>query len=390
MYRNTRFSELMKPLSRSIFQKQVALHNADRYCKSFKSWDHLLALVYGQISGCTSLRELENTYNSHSGCHYHLGAQPIKRTTLADANARRSAALFESTAKLLLGGLQGRLKHNIEEMLYLIDASPITLKGLGYDHWTSAHRTRNTQGLHIHVLYDAHHALPIDTQVTTPTTPEIKVAQQLPIQPGATYVFDRGYYDYNWWHRIDQAGARFVTRFKRDAALTVLESRSQPYSGSSAVLADEVVTFRIKQPRAGKTNHYQTPLRRITIDRPDNATPLVLATNDLQSDAQEIADLYKARWQIELFFKWLKQNLKIKRFYGRSENAVKIQIYTALITYLLIYHYKKINNEFQSLRECLQVLSRSIFERPETLYYTYKRRKHEIQLLAQQQPSLLI
>lgn len=390
MYRNTRFHTLMEPLSRSFFEKQVAVCDADRYCKSFKSWDHLIALIYGQISGCTSLRELENTYNSHSGCHYHLGTQPIKRTTLADANARRDVGLFETTAKHLLSQVKGRLKRNIKEMLYLIDASPITLKGLGYDHWASAHRTRNTQGLHIHVLYDAHYALPIGTQISTPNTPEIKVAQQLSIQPQATYVFDRGYYDYNWWYRIGQAGARFVTRFKRDAALTVLKSNPQPTSGTSTVLADEVVQFRIKQPRAGKTNLYQTPLRRITIERLGKSTPLVLATNDLKSSASEIANLYKARWQIELFFKWLKQNLKIKRFYGRSENAVKIQIYVALITYLLIYYYKQTHSQFQNLRTCLQVLSRSIFERPETLYSRYKRRKYQIQQVANQQLALLL
>jgi IS4 transposase len=173
----------------------------------------------------------------------------------------------------------------------------------------------------------------------------------------AIYVCDRGYCDYNWWHQIDSAGAHFVTRFKSNAALAVVSERPIDLDDTGTILSDSTVQLKSKQASGGRKNLYRHPLRRVTIARPDKATPLVLATNDLVSPASVIAQRYKDRWAIELFFKWIKQHLRIKKFLGRTENAVRIQILTALISYLLVVLYKQRHALRATLWECLCVIS---------------------------------
>lgn len=381
MYRNTRLGDVMKGLPRGFFDRVVEEAEADKYSKGFSSWDQLLVMVYGQISGSTSLRSLLSRYNSHKAQHYHLGTREIKRSTLADANGKRSTEVFTVLCGHLLQQAHRGVRKECRDLLYLLDSTPIPLKGHGHE-WTHAHKTARSAGLKLHMLYAPQAEVPVYGHITAPNVNDIEDARGLSIEEGATYVFDKGYCDYNWWHEIEQCGAEFVTRFKSNASLVKVQDRLIPKDKQAIILEDSVVRFKHKHPGGGRVNHYQLPLRRIVVHRPDKARPLILATNKLECPAEEVAELYKARWGIELFFKWLKQNLKIKRFLGRSENAVRIQILTALIAYLLIHAFRRRHQITTSLHLLVAELSVTLFQRPQTDKYManrYRRRRMEFE-----------
>lgn len=198
----------------------------------------------------------------------------------------------------------------------------------------------------------------------------------------------KGYCDYNWWHRIDMAGALFVTRFKANAALKIEQEQDIAADAASIVLQDRIVRFKYKKQSGGRINAYLKPLRCITIARADKPTPMVLATNDLASTTLEIAQHYKQRWDIELFFKWIKQHLKIKKFFGRTENAVRIQLLTALISYLLVALYKLTHGLKQSLWDCLCRVRATLFQRPDIEAARYRQRRRQTEEMARMQPDL--
>jgi len=389
MYRNTRFADLLKGLPRPVFEKFVDRFEADKHGKGFRAWDQLLALMYGQISGSTSLREIETGFNSQAAHHYHLGTRDIRRSTLADANQNRSSALFEAVCQHLMTQLGRRQRREVSDLLCLLDSTPIPLKGLGYDDWTGGNHNHRTQGLKIHVLIAEASWTPLEAVVTAPNVNDVTVGKQMPIEPGHTYVFDKGYCDYNWWHQIYEAGAFFVTRFKNNVGLKVIDSASVAESNDSPILSDEVVEFKNRRPGGQRINHYHgTPLRRVTVAREGGKPPLVLATNDMESPALVIAERYRQRWGIELFFKWLKQNLRIRAFLGRSENAVKTQIFTALITYLLLHIGNSLNGAHESLRDCLTELRAGLFQRMATEQELLRRRTRRRQEWQRQQAAL--
>lgn len=387
MFSITTFSELMKGLPRGTFDQLVSRHNADKYCKKFRHWDHLIAMLYGQLSGTTGLRPLEAGFNSQAAHHYHLGTGPIKRATLADANEKRSDLVFGKVASSLMKQASRAIRKEGKELMFLLDSTSITLKGQEFERWTAANRTRNTQGLKLHMLLDALNETPAWSSFSAANVNDVELAPQVPLQKDALYVFDKGYCDYNWWHQIDCARARFVTRFKSNAALLHIEDRAIPDGANGIVLADRIV--RLKSRQAGRrSNPYKQPLRCVSVIRPDKRTPLVLATNDMSSSALDIAQRYKDRWAIELFFKWIKQHLRIKKFFGRSENAVRIQILTALIGYLLVALYKQRHGLKDSLWVCLCVISATLFQRRKTEQALDQRRREEHRNAAQIQPGL--
>jgi putative transposase len=388
MFRISRLHEIMKGLPRGTFDRIVDTHRADKHTKGFGCWDQLLAMVYAQLAGANSLRVLEAGFNSQGTHHYHLATSAIRRSTLADALSRRPAAVFAEAARWLMAQAGRHLRREGEELLYVLDSTSITLTGPGFDAWTQATRTRHTQGIKLHVLYENDAQIPVQHRLTAPNVNDIDEGARLPIKPGAVYVFDKGYCDYNWWSRIDAQKALFVTRFKRNAALRV--ERALPIAGedAGAVLSDEIVRFANKHPRGGRKNHYHKPLRRVTVARPEHDSPLVLATNDLDSPAAVIARRYRERWAIELFFKWIKQHLRIKRFLGRSENAVRIQILTALITYLLLALYRQSENFTGSLWTLLSQVRATLFQRPAIDAEQYRRRKEAMAEFASRQGGL--
>ncbi len=389
MFRITTFQELLKGLPRSAFEKVVKKHNADKYCKRFGHWDQLIAMLYAQLSATTGLRPLQTAFNSHEAHLYHLGTAPIKRSTLADANERRPDTVFSEIATWLMAQVSGQLRQESKELMYLLDSTSVTLKGREFDRWTSNNQTRNTQGIKLHVLLESTSQTPSWTRFSAANVNDVELAAAVPLQEGALYVFDKGYCDYNWWHSIGLAGARFVTRFKYNAGLKVIEDRTIPTEDQGAVLQDQLVKFKSKSPGGRRVNkHFDKPLRRVTIVRPDKPRPLVLATNDFTASAMEIAQRYKERWAIELFFKWIKQHLKIKKFLGRTENAVRIQILTALISYLLVAIHKQRHKLKQSLWDCLCLVRVALFQHFEAEESPYRRRRRDAQYAAQMQGGL--
>lgn len=380
MYRNTRFGDVMKGLPRGGFEKIVTQFEGDKHSKGFRSWDQLIAMVFAQLSGCRSLRELEAGFNSETSHYYHLGSRSIKRSTLADANRSRSSDVFAAVCEQLMAQAHRKVRKEFGDLLYLIDSTPIPLKGLGYDDWSKDNHNHRTQGLKVHMMIVGNRALPVHTEITAANVNDIDAGRRMGIAAGSTYVFDKGYCDYSWWHRIEQSGAYFVTRLKRNAGIRCEKEQAIPEDEQRSILADEQVVFTNKCPGGKRKNAYQDKaVRRVTVNR-EGKSPLVLVTNDFTRSALEIAELYKRRWGIELFFKWLKQNLKIKRFLGRSENAVKIQIYTALIAYLLVERYRQQSGVVQTLTLCLAELKAGLLSRPQVgIEAIQKRRRWRVE-----------
>lgn len=328
------FSRLLEPLDRRTMNRIVARHGGDRGVGSGPNgWTcvrHLRTLLFAQFTGLNSLREITEGLAAQPGGLYHLDLRVPRRSTLSDAQAHRPAAVFRDICQMLIGRAGRVVRRQGNEMIQLIDASPIPLRDPRVA-WAEA--DPHTRGLKLHVGYDPRSDVVDWVEIASPRVSELTVARRRPIVPGALYVFDKGYLDFGWWHAIDQAGAFFVTRLKTNTKRRDVCARAACGQG---ILEDNDVKIGHAAPRGGARNLlFDTPLREILVEREGKA-PMRLVTNDLVRPATEIAELYKERWQIELLFKWIKQNLKIKRFLGRSENAVKIQIYVALIAWLLL------------------------------------------------------
>jgi IS4 transposase len=362
MFRMCRLQQLLQPIPRRQFDSLVRQHRCDCYVKAFNSWSHLTAMVFAQLMGVQGLRPLEMGFNAQRKHCYHLGVAQVRRSTLADANAQRPWQLFADVLSSLLAQLPRKLRQELQDLVYLLDSTPFTLKGRSFDHWTQPTRTLRTQGLKMHLLLGLHSGCPRWQSITAPNVNDVtEAALHLPIEPGVTYAFDKGFCDYNLWSRLNALGAYFVTRFKRNAALVVVGVLDVPQLARDTVLRDELVRFAHKSQGGGRRNHYQAVLRRVTVARPGKE-PLVLATNDLRATALEIALRYKQRWLVELFFKWIKQHLNIRHFLGERPNAVKIQLLTALIAYLLLQLYRMAHDVQCTLWALLAALRTTLFD----------------------------
>ena len=324
-YQDMVFGGLMKAFPRWRFKKLVERHGADYRVRRLSSWSQFQAMVFAHLSGSRSLREVVGALERFPGCHAHLGLEPVRRSTLADANRVRPAALFEDVLEALVRELGASCGRRGKEMLRLIDATRVMV-GKRITSWEADGAVK------LHVVYDPDADAPVCFAVTSDRVNDITPAKCFPIEPGATYVFDKGYYDFGFWAALDAKGCRFVTRLKKNSPATLIETRATEPDGP--VLADRVALLS-KRLASSRSNPFDKPVRLIDV-RIDSGKVITLLSNDLDAPAAEIAALYKQRWQIELFFKWIKQNLKIRHFLGASENAVRIQIITALIAYLLL------------------------------------------------------
>ena len=328
-HHNSVFHSVLKHVPWAEFDRQVEKHGADHGVRRLTTKSQFIALVYGQLAGATSLREIENGLASHRDRLYHVGGRPVARSTLADANAKRPTAVFSTVFASLAARLHGGLRRKIADATYLIDSTSVRLNRSSAE-WATF--SAKTCGAKVHVIYDPDADCPIYAAVSTANVNDITAAHAMPIEPGATYVFDLGYYDYRWWAKLDKAGCRIVTRFKSNTKLaTVCEL---PLPKGSKILSDKIGHLPERQA-ANRRNPFQDPVREVRV-LIDTGKTLRILSNDLDASAQEIADLYKRRWAIELFFRWVKQTLKIKKFLGESENAVRIQIAVALIAFVLL------------------------------------------------------
>jgi hypothetical protein len=327
-HHNSVFHSLLKHIDWSTFYRLVDEHGSDRRVRRLTTKSQFVALLYGQLSGASSLRDIVVGLESHASRLYHVGAQAAKRSTLSDANGLRPSAVFWDLFASMVARAHPGLRRKLGETTYLIDATGLPLNALSAD-WAFSTRAC---GAKLHVIYDADAELPIYAAVSHGRVNDITAAKTMPIEPGATYVFDLGYYDYAWWAGLNEAGCRIVTRFKKNTPLTLIAE--QPVEEGGAILSDRIGHLPERQAR-NRRNPMTDPVREVRVRLEDGKVLRVL-TNDLDAGATEIADLYKRRWAIELFFRWVKQHLKIKKFVGTSQNAIHIQIAVALIAYLII------------------------------------------------------
>lgn len=331
-HHNSVFHQLLQFVPWDRFDRAVEAHAADMRVRRLTTKSQFIALLYAQLAGAQSLREIEQAMASHRHRLYHLGARAPARSTLADANANRPAQLFADMFAVLATCASAGLRRATREAVHLIDASSIRLTDMSRA-WADyeAHGAL----VKLHLDFDAGGAIPANFAITPARVNDVSMAHGLPVESGATYVFDLGYYDFSWWAKLHHAECRIVTRLKMHTRPHVLDTR--PVVAGSAVRSDRIVTIdgRLKSARGTRHPLAGIPLREVVVAMEDGRT-LRLITNDLEASAEHIGELYRARWQIELFFRWVKQNLKIKRFLGTSENAVRTQIAVALIAYLIL------------------------------------------------------
>jgi hypothetical protein len=304
-------------------------HGADSYARRLTTRTQLMAMLYGQLAGACSLREIVAALGSHRGRLYQLGARPVAHSTLADANAQRPAVVFTGLLTALMVQAQSGLGRRLEDVVRLVDATSLKLAGLGTE-W--ARFSAGVGGAKAHVVLDPDAGEPVCLAITPARVNDITAAKAMPVEPGTTYVFDLGYYDYGWWARLDAAGCRLVTRLKSNTPLRL--KAEVPAAAGGPILSDRIGLLPARQA-ASRRNPFQDPVREVQV-RTLSGKLLRIVSNDLDAPAEEIAALYRRRWEIELFFRWVKQTLKIKHFFGRSENAVRIQLAVVLIAFLLL------------------------------------------------------
>jgi hypothetical protein len=349
------FSQMLAIFSRYEFETAVRKHRAERAAKGFDCWTQFVAMLFCQLGRAHSLREICGGLASVEGKLQHLGVgrAPV-RSTLSYANAHRPAALFEEIFYGLLGrcqGLVGPRKFRFKNKLYSLDATVIDLCLAVFD-WAKFRRAKGAIKLHLLLDHDGY--LPTFCVMTEGRVQEINVARTLELPSGAILVIDRGYVDYLWLDQLDANGVFFVTRLKDNAVFSVEAKLSDP---KGRILADEVILV----PGSGQSLNEARVLRRVVVWDEVNEREIVLLTNNFKLAAATIASLYKERWQIEIFFKAIKQNLKIKTFVGTSANAVRIQIWTALIAILLLKYLQMRSRLNWSLSNLVALLRMNLF-----------------------------
>jgi len=352
---STLMGQLLQLIPRHVFEHLVDSHAwQGPNPRKFTYWSHLGAMLFGQWSARKSLRDLVFSVNRQVRKCYHLGLTAVKRSTLADANQQRPAVIFEKTYYKLYERLSAELTTQPQEApnIKIIDSTTIDLCASVFP-WAKF-RTRKG-AIKLHTVLTG--MLPQCVLVTDGKTHDRRAVQDLHFKPDDLLIFDRAYLDYAWLYRLHQAGVWFVTRLKTNSCYEVIQSRA----ASGPVLVDQIIGLSSPQGQAC----YPELLRRVHYRDPETSKEYVFLTNRLNLPALEVAELYRRRWQIELFFKWIKQNLKIKTFYGTSKNAVLIQIWTALIAYLLLVWLKFRSKVGWGLLELTRLAQTMLLERLE-------------------------
>ena len=311
------FHQVLQHVPRGAFDRQVKEHEGNKGVRSLPMWTQFIALAYGQLSGASSLREIEQALQSHAPRLDHVNAKPIKRSTLADANATRPAeGVYRPVRQASRCSSPSRSRRALAETTYLIDLTSLKLNAFSAD-W--AQFSAGVCGAKAHVILDADAVIPVYMAVSAANVNDISAAKEMPIEAGATYVFDLGYYDYSWWAKLDKEGCRIVARLKFNTPLEIIEENPSRARGRRFRTASAIPPARQAKSRK---NPFQDRLgRRARSSRLGKV--LRLFSNDLDASAEEIAALYKRRWGIELFFRWIKQNLKIKEiFWGHRKTRI--------------------------------------------------------------------
>ena len=354
------FAQLMQFLPWKRFQRLVIKYAGDRYVKHFSCSDQFLCMAFAQLTYREGLRETEACLRSQTVKLYHMGIRgKVSRSTLADANEARDWRIYADFAQSLIGMArrlyaQEPFGVDLNETVYALDTTTIDLC-LSVFPWAPFMSTK--AAVKLHTLLDLRGNIPAFIHISDGKLHEVNILDQLLPEAGAFYVMDRGFLDYGRLYRFHQAGSFFVTRAKSNSRTR--RRYSHTVDRTTGVICDHTVVFTGKYAR----HDFPTPLRRIRFKDLRTGKTLIFLTNNFTLPALTIAQLFRCRWQIELFFKWIKQHLRIKRFFGTSENAVKSQIWIAVSVYVLVAIIKKRLNLQPSLFEILQILSVNMFER---------------------------
>jgi hypothetical protein len=356
----TVFAELMSYVSPRKFRTCVDRYGGDHKVSRFFCWDQFLCMAFAQLTYRESLRDIEACLRAVQPRLYHLGiGARVSRSTIADANETRDWRIYRDLAHGLIAAARDLYAHEplateLAETVYALDATIIELC-LTVFPW--AHYRRRDAAIKLHTLIDLRGSIPTVVQITAGKCPDVAALDELVLEAGAIYIMDRGYVDFERLYRFCLEAASFVTRTKH--GIRFKRRSSQPVDAATGLISDHVVVLATKESRG----HYPQPLRRVRYCDPDTKKRFSFLTNNFTLPALTIALLYKSRWQVELFFKWIKQHLRIKAFYGVSENAVKTQVWIALSVYVLVAIVKKRLHLDVSLYKLLQVLSVTLFER---------------------------
>src|SRR5713101_6563982 len=356
----TVFSQLIEFLPHQEFQKCVARYGGDRYLKNLSCWDQYLAMAFAQLTYRESLRDIEACLRSVSGKLYHMGFRgKVARSTLADANEARDWRIYAEFAQVLIAiarPLYARdpIGIDLDQSLYALDSTTIDLC-LSLFPW--AKFRKHKAAVKMHTLLDLHGNIPTFIRVTSGAVHDVNLLDEIMPEAGAFYVMDRAYIDFQRLFVFTLSSAFFVVRTKSNVLLQ--RRYSHRVDKSTGVRSDQTVILSSVESATA----YPDPLRKVSYFDPERSKRLKFLTNNFTLPARTIADIYRQRWQVELFFKWIKQHLRIKAFYGTSENAVKTQIWIALSMYVLVAIVKKRIALEASLHQILQILSVTLFEK---------------------------
>ena len=353
----TQITDLIHP---EQFRRCVRRYNGDYKVKTFSCWNQFVCMAFGQLTFRESLRDVETCLRSRADQLYHLGIRgEVSHSTLADANRERDWRIYYDLAQLLIRRARALYQNeptglDLKETAYALDSTTIDLC-LNLFPWARFRRTKGA--IKLHTLLDLRGSIPAFIAISQGKKADVRILDELILEPGAFYVMDRGYVDFRRLYCFVLAAAFFVTRSKSGLQLNRIESR--PVDPSTGVRSDQIVWLR----NPSSIQHYPDRLRRIHYVDADTGKSLVFLTNNFELPALTIALLYKSRWKVELFFKWIKQHLCIKHFYGTSDNAVKTQIWISVCVYVLVAILKKQLQSPRSLYSILQILSINAFSK---------------------------
>jgi Domain of unknown function (DUF4372)/Transposase DDE domain len=354
------FSQLMDSLPKHEFDRCVARYHGNRRIRNFSCYDQFLCLAFAQLTYRESLRDIETCLHALHKKLYHAGFRGvIARSTLADANEHRDWRIYADLAQLLIARARRLYQADgfgaqLKQTAYALDSTTIDLC-LSLFPWARFRRRKGA--IKLHTLIDLRGNIPCFVRITHGKTHDVTVLDTLPIEPGAFYMMDRAYLDFGRLHRLKSGLAFFVTRAKSNLDFSRRSSRR--VDKTTGLRSDQTIVLR--GPKTSKL--YPEPLRRVVYRDPGTGKRFVFLTNNFDLPALTIAHLYKCRWQVELFFRWIKQHLRIKSFYGTSPNAVKTQVWIAICIYVLVAIIRKELKVKHSLHEILQILSVSLFEK---------------------------
>ena len=354
------FAQLTDFLPRRVFDGIVSKYNGNRYVKTFTCWNQMLCMIFGQLTGRDSMRDLLLSIEAHKSKYYHLGFGPtVSRRNLGTANEKRSYKIFEEFAYVLIEearktSFRSDFEINVDGNVYALDSSTIDLC-LSVFWWAEFRKTKG--GIKLHTLFDVKTSIPTFLQISNAKTHDVKILDQISYEPGSFYVMDKAYIDFNRLFKLNQQQAYFVTRAKDNMRFNRMYS--MPIDKTTGVKYDQIGKLESYYP----SKNYPGKLRRIKYYDEETKRELTFLTNNMDLKPLEIAYLYKKRWEVELFFKWLKQHLKIKSFWGTTMNAVKIQMYCAIIAYCLIAIIGNKLKVDRSIYEILQILSISLLDK---------------------------